>query len=50
MGIVTLFGFIALLLCLPPYNVHAELQRLTTNKQSYHTRQTEPTEKSEEWE
>ena len=33
MGMVTLIGFIALLLCLPPYNVHAELQRLTTNEQ-----------------
>ena len=43
MGIVILFGFITLLLCLPPYNVHPELQLLTTNKQ-YHERQTEPTE------
>ena len=30
---VTRFGFTAPLLCLSPYNVHAEFQRLTTNKQ-----------------
>ena len=43
---VTRFGFIALLLCLSPYNVHAEFQCLATNKQ-YNQENIKPAEKSQ---